>query len=288
MMGSIAGLALSLSKQNIIHHLLLASKNNLSVFVKTAVNHFSTADGFFIHALVLLCLCVFFLSKKMTLQNLSLLIVADLVAFSWIALAFTGLSQKPVSYIHSSIESYPAGFPIPNNQNVVNDGIISTELESYIGDESYYNKSIGTKHLTDYPSYFSSTENALKSADANAFLNKPFAFILDDSLNKRNQLSIASFTPNRIEISYALDKGTQLGLLQNSYPFWHASVKEQEIRTFTVYSSFIAFRVPAGKGQLIVEYKDNVFFILFSFSMIVFISLLLLLCRNKPFLLMTQ
>ncbi|WP_018611412.1 YfhO family protein [Segetibacter koreensis] len=258
----------------------------------TAIKAFITKLTFYntllISAVVQFIVVLLLLSAKTNTKKIAFIIIADLVINSIAYLPFTGVGTVTLSKIQEAYNTSKKGVIIPPLVSVKNIDTFSGQKTGLVGSSSFYNKKIGITRLTDYPSYFSNTENYFKSGFADTINNLPYVFLkknIADHINTENHfdtpIAVDFFSPQKIHITVNVSQPDSLVFLQNHYKFWKAKV---DGRPAPVNKSFITFMsVPVDKGRHLVEfyYEDRWLIVFVILSISTFITLIIYLLR-KP------
>jgi hypothetical protein len=85
---------------------------------------------------------------------------------------------------------------------------------------------------------------------------------------------MVSYTPNRVEISTISTKPSLLYLSDNLYPGWVATVDGKESKIYLANYTFRAVEVPAGKHNVVFEFKPKSFYYGIYISIFGLVSLL--------------
>ncbi len=225
---------------------------------------------------VLICLPVILL-RSFKLKWLYALILIDVIINSILYLPVTGVGVISLSQIQSFYNSNPQGISIPALISINKIDTLDAKATGLVGDISYYNKKIGVTHLTDYPSYFASTDLFFKSSQKNYVFSKPYIFLMNDNAGIR----VKKFLPQEIIAEVKSDKADTLVLLQNNYKFWHAYNNKRQVEIKKVFISFMSVPVHPGNNEIEFYYRDDklVYFVAISFLALIFIIIIII--RNK-------
>lgn len=179
----------------------------------------------------------------------------------------TGVGQKSVAFVQSIYNRSPKGIPIPSLTPLEKLDSVSTEESSLVGDWSYYNKQIGTKKITDYPSYFLSLESYFNSNNPSTINKKPYLFTKAND----SKITVNSYNPQNIEITCSSSNADTLVFLQNNYKFWSATLNGKNQPISTAYNSFMAIPIQKGLNKIQFNYQDKGLLISFLISMLFFV-----------------
>lgn len=250
--------------------------------IKLITTNLTFADSLLISlAIAIVFLVSFYMVIKRKLYHLiPLLIIIDVTLNLIIYLPITGIGQKNVAFVQNIYNRSPKGIPIPPLTPIEKLDSISTDESNLVGDWSYYNKQIGTRKITDYPSYFLSLEEYFGS-NYPAFINKkPYLF----TKQKDSKITVMKFSPQQININCSSSIADTLYFLQNNYKFWSAAVNGNKQSISTAFYSFMAVPIPKGDSKITFLYKDSglLFSFIVSFVFLVFyIFLLLYIPQNR-------
>lgn len=248
---------------------------NFSLLIKSFLEKINFSVALIISLLItiIICLPIAFL-RKLSLKVVLSVLIFDLAFNTIIYLPVTGVGTTTLKTIQAVYNSSLPGIPIPELTPINKIDTLNAKSTGLIGNITYYNKRIGTTKLTDYPSYFSSTDKFFKSSYKNIVLKEPYIFLL--SGNKDFQ--VKKFSPQNIFIEVNSATIDTLVFLQNDYKFWKAFNSNKPV---SIRKSFLTFMsVPVNKGVNKIEfiYNDNklIYFSLISFSTLIFIGVIVL------------
>lgn len=219
--------------------------------------------------------------KNFSIKYFAAIIIFDLILNACICLPVTGVGSATVQQVQSFYNNNPAGIPIPPLIAVKDIDTLNEKLTGLFGNVTYYNKKIGTTKLTDYPSYFRSTDNFFKSPGKEFVLNKPYLFLLND--NNNHSIKVLHFEPQKIMLTVQSTIKDSLIFLQNNYKFWKAFDNKKPLPITTAFSTFIS--VPLSPGQHTIEfiYKDPALLFFSIISLIALIVMLAVIIKEKFF-----
>ncbi|MDQ6761066.1 MAG: hypothetical protein M3015_00390 [Bacteroidota bacterium] len=271
--------------------LIVIYKNNLAEFITNlknsgdslaAVKFFLDNENFLIAFLIslfitiIVCIPVFIFNIN-SAKNFLLIVVAGLIINTIIYLPVTGVGTKTVAKIQAIYNSYPQGFPVPQLIPVNNIDISDARTNGLVGDLTYYNKKIGTSKLTNYPSYFRSTDSFFKSSQKEFVLSQPYIFFKSGNQN----FQVKNFSPQKIVISVESDVADSLFLLQNQYKFWKAFNNKKEIPIVKAFISFMCVPMEKGANEIEFVYYDANLKYVFFISCITVIILLIIIFKKQ-------
>lgn len=207
---------------------------------------------------VVLVASIYFV-KKNKFMLLFFCIIIDLVINSTIYLPVTGIGQVTLSQIQSIYDSNPNGIPIPSLVPMSSIDTLDAKTTGLVGDITYYNKKIGTQKLTDYPTYFKTTDSFFNSSISKQIYKMPYAFLKSDfneSINQSN-LVVTKFTPTHIQLTVNSKKQDTLVLLQNYYKYWKAIKNNTAVPIRKSFIAFMGVAVNTGNNTIDFYYEDR-------------------------------
>ena len=207
------------------------------------------------------CLLLLIFRKQYSARIVVLIVIFDLMVNSIVYLPVTGVGTTTLKQIEAVYKASPAGIPIPSFTSVSKIDTLPDAVTGLTGSLSYYNKKIGTTKLTDYPSYFTSTENYFKSEDTVIVNRQPYLFFKSGILvsnSKNNNIHVNQFSSTKIVIEVNALQNDTLVYLQNNYKYWQATVNGQPASIQTAYHTFQSVAVPKGKNLVIFSYADKI------------------------------
>jgi hypothetical protein len=271
--------------------LIIINKNELSNFFfsmekdglnVTAFKTFFESENLLIAFLLSICvsilICIpFFIPNENLKNELATIIVIDLIINTIIYLPVTGVGTTSLKSIQTIYNNNPAGIPIPPLIPVNKIDTLDAKTTGLVGSISYYNKKIGTEKITDYPSFFSSTDLFFKSLEKNDVLSKPYLFLKSGNKN----FTVNKFSPQSISITVQSTADDSLIFLQNHYTFWKANNNGKEIPIKTAYSTFMQVPVNKGINKIEFRYSDDKLIYMLIISLFTLISLIIIICRYR-------
>ena len=258
-------------------HSLTSNGSGLAV-IKTFLDTENFMVAFLISLLIAMLLCIPFLFLKIKLKKLLIpIIILDLIINSILYLPVTGIGTKTLADIQSIYNSNPKGIPVPELIPVNKIDTLDTKTTGLIGDISYYNKKIGTTKLTDYPSYFTTTDSFFKSSEKDFVLAQPYLFLKSGKQN----LQVKKLSPQQITISINSDDADSLFFLQNQYKFWKAYNNKKEITITKAFTTFMSVPLQKGNNEIEFVYKDRNLLYFVCLSFLTLISSIIIISRRK-------
>ncbi len=266
-------------KNELSNFFLSIGKDGLNVIaLKTFFENENLLTAFLLSICISILICIPFFIRNESLKNkLATIIVIDLVINAIIYLPVTGVGTTSLKSIQTIYNNNPAGIPIPPLIPVDKIDTLDAKTTGLAGSISYYNKKIGTEKITDYPSFFSSTDSFFKSPEKNDVFSKPYLFLKSGNKN----FTVNKFSPQQVTVTVNSAADDSLIFLQNHYTFWRAYNNGQEIPVKTVYSTFM--QVPLNKGTNKIEFKycDDKLIYMFITSLFTLISLIIVIGRYR-------
>ncbi|MGN6615714.1 MAG: hypothetical protein ACTHJ5_00940 [Ilyomonas sp.] len=141
--------------------------------LKLILDHSCESLFIFIACCISLLICTLLWLSKKNIRFIPFILIADIIINAIIYLPVTGIGRVTLKEIQTVYNSFPKGIPIPPLIPIKNIDTFDAKTTGLIGDKTYYNKQIGTLRLTDYPSYFTSTDHYFQSAIKNSIDKKP-------------------------------------------------------------------------------------------------------------------
>ncbi|HEY5370350.1 MAG TPA: YfhO family protein [Hanamia sp.] len=250
-----------------------------SLFSNSPVNFYLLTSG-----LITLFFTVALLTLKKTRSFwFPALIIADLIINAIIFLPVTGIGRVTLPEIQSIYNQNPKGFPMPSL-------IPLNEMKNYdkktvglVGDKSFYDKQIGIKELTGYPSYLKTTDAYLNSTLKLKVEEHPFLFLLSDldHPEKKEQIKITHFSPSQVNIEVASSHPDTLIFLQNYYPFWNATANGKTVPIKKELISFMSIPINTAVSNVVFFYKDPYLIYTMSIAIISFLTCLFFSTRKS-------
>ncbi len=208
-----------------------------------------------------------------------MVLIVDLIINTALYLPVTGVGATTVQQIQAMYNSNPKGIPVPQLISINKIDTLNEKLTGLIGSASYYNKKIGTTKLTDYPSYFKSTDIFFKSSQKDFVLGKPYVFLLSGNSN----LQVKKFSPQNIVIDVKTERDDTMFLLQNYYTFWKAYNNNTEVPVQRSFTTFMSVPVHQGNNNIEFIYKDPhlIYFVIISVLTLIIIVTIIIINHKK-------
>jgi hypothetical protein len=219
--------------------------------------------------------------KHLSAKYLAAIICFDIIINACICLPVTGVGSATVRQVQSFYNNNPPDIPVPPLISVKDIDTLNDKLTGLIGNVTYYNKKIGTTKLTDYPSYFKSTDTFFKSPEKEFVLNRPYLFVLND--NNNNSIKVLHFEPQKIVLTVQSTTNDSLICLQNNYKFWRAFENKKPLPVTTAFSTFISIPLSPGNHTIEFIYKDSLLLFFSIISVIVLVAMLIIIAKEKFF-----
>ncbi len=221
--------------------------------------------------------------KRNNFRLLVIIIILDLVVNSILYLPVTGVGQVTLKSIQAIYNTSPQGMPPPPLTPVNKIDTLDGKTTGLVGDITYYNKLIGTARLTDYPSYFTSTDQYFADKDLVREVSKHAYFFIKhtDTILGPSNISVLSFSPQRIEAQVNTMQDDTLVLLQNNYRFWRATVNGNSTSIQTVYKTFMSVPIRKGMNEVVFEYIDKRLPVCICISLLSFITGIIIVTRKR-------
>ncbi len=200
------------------------------------------------------------------------MIIIDLVIHAISYLPVTGVGQTSLRAIQAVYNASPEGIPVPPSERVKDIPMPDSLVTGLTGDNSYYNKKIGTTHLTDYPSYFVATDTFFHSAVKEAVFEKSYLFY-KSRLYKADtgMLQVHNFSPVHWDITADAATADTVVLLQNNYKYWKAYVNRHPVPVVNMFGCFMGVPVTSGKNEIEWVYSDPLLYVMIAVAIVGFL-----------------
>ena len=232
--------------------------------------------------------------KKHWLKITSVLIILDLFVALQMNLPYLGFSQTSPKELHDYIKSLPQDFPIPANNNIIDNTTEKGQKHGLYKNTSVFHKQISFEGFNSYTFksyyeleerhtklkkamlsnplvYFSNDiypESEVNKLDSTRLTNKTIVLSNGDYnlISKRLQpnnndslidsLSVTSFSPNSITIKASASKPQLLTLLQSNYTGWEALIDNNPAPI--ILSNYLTMSIlfPAGEHLVTFHFKN--------------------------------
>jgi len=261
--------------RNSLYDFLVLLKNSgpgLSM-IKTFLDNETFTVAFLVSLVISIIICLpLLLAKKDFFQKIIIFIILDLAINSIIYLPVTGVGTVNLSQVQSIYDANPNGIPVPQLIPINKTDTLDTKTTGLVGNISYYNKQIGTTKLTDYPSYFASTDAFFKSPQKDTVLSRPYVFLLSGNKN----INVLKFSPQHVIFEARVDKTDSLIFLQNHYTYWKAFNNNKQVDISRAFTSFMSVPLSPGNNKIEIIYKDDdlIYYVLISLSALILITII--------------
>lgn len=253
--------------------------------------------------------------KKHWIKITSILIIFDLFIALHLNIAYVGFSPNSPKELHDYIITLPKGFPIPPNNNIIENTEEIGQKHGLYRNTSVFHKRISADVFNSYafknyamlidsfPYLFNSMQknpllyftddlyrnSEIVKLDSSTTTNKTVILSDDDykiiapSIEKNNldtirqTITITSFNPNEITIKASSSKNQLLTLLQSYYNGWEVYIDDQPAKI--VISNYLTMSVlfPKGEHEVRFIYKNKAIVIAAVISYASFFAVLILL-----------
>jgi hypothetical protein len=239
----------------------------------------------FIGVLITAAVCIagLYAQKTNRFKWLLAIIIVDVCINSILYLPITGVGQKTLKTIQAVYSTSPKGIPIPPLVPVNKIDTLNPVLTGLVGDITFYNKKIGTTRLTNYPSYFTSTDNFFQNkALAAGVFTHPYLFIKSSDTLPPAGIQVQAFYPQEIMLQVNARQNDTVVFLQNRYTFWHAAVNNNTVALQTAYKTFMAVKLNAGLNTVEFYYDDRWLYGCLVISLLAFLTCFVIIYRSPP------
>lgn len=236
-----------------------AGAKGFSGRIKWLLDTMSFSERIFINAGILIFIAglYFLLWKKYPSRILlPLLIMTDLLFFTWTQLPVTGVQQLSPSAIQHYFSGITPGIPVPTLEPIIRNQSPDNHLSSVVGCWSYYSKQPGTPFPCGYPSILNNTRDYFNSKLPDSINQKPFVYTTNPGA-VNNNLHIVSFTPSEIDLTVEAENRDSLILLQNNYFRWKATVNGKQVVIRTAAIAFMAIPLEKGLNHIRFFYDSS-------------------------------
>ncbi len=269
------------TKQSIFYNTnILSAQQGLSSKLKALIDNISFYDTLWVQGFIQLFF-LWVIKWAMGLRLWSLLkkmVVADVIIACLLNVPFTGAGKASVATIQQVINKSPKGITTPTLIPINQYDTVSDDEERMIGDWSMYNKQPGSVSAVFYPIILKSTELYFESNIQ--YSNKAFLFTDDTTAN----ISIQTFSPQKIDVTINNATRGNLILQQNIYPNWYYihGKEKKEVQPFG--ASFMSAPISKENNKTSFVFDPTKVKAAMIVSLVIFIILLLLLLilQNKP------
>lgn len=201
----------------------LSNVNGFALKLKTLIDSLSFYDTIWIQGIIQLFIlwAIKWCLKFSNWNLLQKIVVADMIIACLLNIPFTGVGKASVAQVQAVLNKSPKGIPVPPLQSLLLNDTLRTGEENLVGNWSMYNKQIGTKQKVAYPIILKNMNAYFEKTVVQPgvmFAEKPFIFTTDTAINN---ITIKSFSPNRIMINVNADTVSAIILKQNFYPHWY-------------------------------------------------------------------
>lgn len=243
------------------HTSLIVNQNNFLLKAKTFIDYLSVYDTVIIQGVVVLTLLLVLLNAIRSINIGSLLLIAlvDVFFATIIQLPFTGYGKLSQSKIQEIVAKSPSGIPIPDMHAIMENDQGSKNIDSIVGNWSFYNKQPGTTQQALYPIVFKNEEYIFHKDSMQNIKHKPFLYFLENSKEKqpgnlKNTLEISYYSPNLIKFKLQTNTPGKVIIQYKYFPYWIASINNQQAAVTQYNNAFIALPIDAA-GTFIIELK---------------------------------
>lgn len=294
--GIIALIFIITGKQSIIYTIpLLQAQGGFAQWLKSVVDNITFYDALFIQGIIQ-SIFLFIMQKALLLKNIKLLgiiFLLDILCSSLLNIPYTGVGKTSASQVQAVLNKSPKGIPLPGNQNINQNTIISKEENEWIGDWSMFGKQPGNLKQVPYPITLKNTARYYTELEVNhnpGFTEKPLAFYSPvlvhsgyslASPGTRSLCSISNFSPSKVTIQVSTDTTGWLVLQQANYPHWNYTSNSQKALTPVLRTGICFMAAPVSNEDKTFEFVFNPVFVkwMMVLSLVTFLLLSIIYLR---------
>ena len=255
-------------------------QKDLSSNIKYIIDSTSFWDTILLQGCIQLVF-LFVTLKALKNRNISLLAKStaiNLIIVSLMNIPFTGVGKASVQQVQSILNRSPKGIPVPLLQPINKIDTLSYDEKSLIGDWSFYNKQIGVTHEAAYPIRLKHMANKFDQIDkgvSDSLMNQPFVYL--SPLNKSNNISILSFSPNKIIIKTRVSENSTIILQESYYPHWFYTTDKIKNVASDYKGNFMKADINKNCTQVEFSFEPKWIKAMMLFSLIVFLWVIVIL-----------
>ena len=203
---------------------------------------------------------MFLYREKISQKTITALFILNSVAFAWIGLPFTVVSQYKTSEVNNYIHSFPDYYPLPNVNASTESEVYSDSTQiSPHGYSNFYNKKITIQDHIITPTLNTDYNHFLENASLRLQLkDHPFVYVTNDSVSiQPSTIRLIKFTPNHFRFRINSSMAGKLELFQQFNHNWHATVngKAAEIQKSNI--AFMCVNIPPGTSVVEWNYSPR-------------------------------
>lgn len=198
---------------------------------------------------------------------------ADLILATLLNIPFTGVGQASVRDVQMQLNKVPEGLPAPFIQPIRTLNSDDTkEYFSLLGDQSFYNKQIGTVNYAFYPVEMKNSSLVFKNKQS-LFADKPFLFTTGN--DSSTSINIKYFKNNFIELEVNSSGNEKIIYQQNYYPKWKLIFNGERKKPEKYAGVFMAADLNEGKNYVKFSFYPGFVYTAMEISALFFFASLL-------------
>jgi len=173
---------------------------------------------------------------------------ADLIIATLLNVPFTGVGQASVKDLQMQLDRVPEGLPAPFMQPIRKLNSDDTkEYFSLLGDQSFYNKQIGSVNYAFYPVEMKNSALVFKNKES-LFADKPFLFTTGN--DSSTSIKIKYFKNNFIDLEVNSGGNEKIVYQQNFYSKWKLILNGERKKPEKYAGVFMAANVNKGMNNV--------------------------------------
>ncbi|HEX2396471.1 MAG TPA: hypothetical protein VHI78_14075 [Bacteroidales bacterium] len=199
---------------------------------------------------------------------LTLVLSIEVIVFTGMNMHVTVTSKYDPLDIRAFLRNSPAGFPNPDNLEVIKHTEESAAHFPIINNTNTYSKSVSPFYM--YPfvldrfRWLESDTLLFKAVTGNRLLYFEYSLPGDTAI-------CTTFSPQRMVFSTKTSIKQTVVLLQNDFPGWSVTIDGKKADHHTVHKSLIGIEVPSGIHEIVFDFRNSLYLYatLGSFALII-------------------
>lgn len=245
--------------------------------LKSILDNLTLYDCIALQAIIqIVILLPLYLSFQKKQTSLAVMIgMGEMIITALLIIPFTGAGKTPLREIQQTIQASPAGIPIPLLQSAIVNDSIGRDKNAAIGSWSMYSKQIGSSSEVPYPIKLNSMKAFFDMPlnESMQYANKPFLYLKNNRDSHR--ISLTAFEPNQFTLHYTGNQSDSLIVLQNSYPYWEATIDGNAVAIQKEGPGFMKIALPAGTHTVQMQFNPVKIKYAFGISIIAGLGIML-------------
>ena len=247
---------------------------SLSSKLKYIIDNISFWDAIAVQSIIHMVFLILIINA-LAAKRISLLLkycAAHIILASLMNIPFTGVGKASVQQVQRILNRSPKGIPVPLLQPINKIDTISIDEKSLIGDWSFYNKQIGVTHEAAYPirlKHMAIKFDQIDKGMSDSLMNQPFVYL--SPLNKINNISIQSFSPNKIVVNTRVSENSTIIFQESYYPHWFYTIDKIKNVASDYKGTFMKADINKNCTQVAFSFEPKWIKAMMVFSLIVFL-----------------